>query len=101
MYPAWRSVVGLVECWNVHRSLLGDWEDELTRPDPFALAGGATTVGGFVDNVCVRLCLQTFRPDHRDALVAFLGGDEAAPVRQELAEPAVALVLDSPYFSLR
>ncbi len=81
--------------------LIGDWEDGLTRPDPVALAGGATTVGAFVDNLCSRVCFQGFQPVHRDALVGFLGGDPAAPVRNDLAAPALALVLDSPYFALR
>jgi hypothetical protein len=66
-----------------------------------ALAGGATTVGAFVDNLCARLCFQAFQPAHRDALVAFLGGDPAATVRDDVAGPAVVLVLDSPYFALR
>jgi uncharacterized protein (DUF1800 family) len=101
VHAAWRSAAGLVGCWNVHRMLVFDWQDGLSRPDPVALAGGATTVGAFVDNLCARLCFQAFQPAHRDALVAFLGGDPAAPVRDNVAGPAVALVLDSPYFALR
>jgi uncharacterized protein (DUF1800 family) len=101
VHAAWRSAGGIVSCWNVHRMLVGDWEDGLSQPDPVELAGGATTVGPFVDNLCARLCFQAFQPAHRDALVAFLGGDPAAPVRNDLAGQAVALVLDSPYFALR
>ncbi len=101
VHAAWRSASSIVTAWNVHRMLIGDWEDGLTRPDPVAMAGGATTVGAFVDNLCSRICFQGFQPVHRDALVGFLGGDPAAPVRNDLAAPALALVLDSPYFALR
>jgi uncharacterized protein (DUF1800 family) len=101
VHAAWRSAAGMVGCWNVHRMLVGDWQDGLSRPDPVGLAGGSTTVGTFVDNLCARLCFQAFQPAHRDALVAFLGGDPAATVQQNLAGSAVALVLDSPYFALR
>jgi uncharacterized protein (DUF1800 family) len=101
VHAAWRSAGGIVTCWNVHRMLVGDWEDGLSQPDPVELAAGATTVGTFVDNLCTRLCFQAFQPAHREALVAFLGADPAAPVRTDLAGQAVALVLDSPYFALR
>jgi len=101
VHAAWRSAGGIVAGWNAHRMLIGDWQDGLSRPDPIELAGGATTAGAFVDNLCARLCFQAFQPAHRDALVAFLGGDPAAPVRNDLAGAAVALVLDSPYFALR
>ena len=81
--------------------LVGDWEDQLSTPDPRDLAGGAATAGGFVDNLCARLTFQAFQPQHRAALVTFLG-DEARPVeRDDLAGGAVSLVLDSPYFALR
>ncbi len=101
VHAPWRSANSLVNCWNLHRMLIGDWQDGLSRPDPAALAGGATTVGAFVDNLCTRVCFQAFQPVHREALVGFLGGDPAAPVRNDLAAPALALILDSPYFALR
>jgi uncharacterized protein (DUF1800 family) len=98
---AWRSAGGILESWNSHRMLVGDWQDQLTTPDPRELASGATTAGGFVDNLCARLTFQGFQPPHRDALVAFLGSESARVDRDELAGGAVALVLDSPYFALR
>jgi uncharacterized protein (DUF1800 family) len=107
VHAAWRSAGGLVELWNTHRALVGDWEDGLTRPDPDALVAGmpSATVGEFVDSLCQRLCFQVFQPAHRDAIVGFLGGDPAAPLEPFRADTstqaAVALVLDSPYFSLR
>ena len=41
VHAAWRSAGGLVGCWNIHRMLVCDWQDGLSRPDPVALAGGA------------------------------------------------------------
>ena len=79
VHAAWRSAGSIVDRWNVHRMLIGDWQDGLTRPDPVALAGGATTVGAFVDNLCARVCFQGFQPVHRDALVAFLGRRPRCP----------------------
>ena len=107
VHPAWRSAGNVVEIWNLHRALVGDWEDGLTRPDPVGILEGrpAGNVGEYVDSLCARLCFQAFQPAHRDALVAFLGGDPAAPIGRFVdnneALGAIALVLDSPYFSLR
>ncbi len=107
VHAAWRSAGGIVETWNTHRMLIGDWEDGLSRPDPVGLVSGlpASTVGEYVDSLCQCLCFQAFQPAHRDALVAFLGGDPAAPLEPYVANDeamgAIALVLDSPYFSLR
>ncbi|HET9608947.1 MAG TPA: DUF1800 domain-containing protein, partial [Acidimicrobiales bacterium] len=107
VHAAWRSAGTIVEVWNVHRMLVGDWQDGLTRPEPAALVDGmpADSVGDLVDSLCRRLCFQVFQPPHRQALVDFLGGDAAAPAGPLLgdhrAADAVTLVLDSPYFSLR
>jgi uncharacterized protein (DUF1800 family) len=104
---AWRSAGGIVETWNVHRMLVGDWEDGLSRPDPAALVAGlpAATASEYVDSLCRRLCFQAFRPEHRDALVGFLGGGPTAPVDLNVDNAGtagtIALVLDSPYFALR
>jgi uncharacterized protein (DUF1800 family) len=107
VHAAWRSSGSIVELWNVHRMLVGDWQDGLTRPDIDELLAGrpAGTVGEYVDSLCERLCFQTFQPAHRDALVAFLGGDAEAPLTpfrdDGTASATIALVLDSPYFVLR
>lgn len=106
VHAAWRSAGTTVELWNVHRALVGGWDDGLTQPDPLRLVEGrpAGTVGELVDGLCRRLCVQTFRPEHREALVEVLGGDPSAPAPSspngDLLE-VVALVLDSPYFALR
>jgi uncharacterized protein (DUF1800 family) len=107
VHAAWRSAGSMVESWNLHRMLVFDWEDGLTRPDPVDLVAGlpASTVGEYVDALALRLCFQAFPPAQRDALVGFLGGDPGAPLAPYLATDdaghVVALVLDSPHFSLR
>jgi uncharacterized protein (DUF1800 family) len=98
---AWRSAGGLVAVWNSHRMLAGDWEDQLSNPDPFELAGGAGAAGPLVDNLCDRLVFQGVRPRHREALVTFLGGEDTPVTRRDLAVSTVALVLDAPYHALR
>ena len=40
VHAAWRSAGGVVETWNTHRMLIGDWEDGLTTPDPVGLVAG-------------------------------------------------------------
>lgn len=107
VHAAWRSAGSMVETWNIHRMLVFDWQDGFTRPDPVDLVAGlpASTVGEYVDGLGQRLCFQAFQPAHRDALVGFLGGDPGAPLAPHLtyddAKHVIALVLDSPYFSLR
>ncbi|HEY8527528.1 MAG TPA: DUF1800 domain-containing protein [Acidimicrobiales bacterium] len=104
---AWRSANGLLEAWNVHRALVGAWEEGATYTPAEALAGDGpqATVGAYVDTLCRRLCLQTFRPEHRNVLVAFLEAGESAPIAEadlhHSAGHLVPLVLDSPYFALR
>jgi hypothetical protein len=62
-------------------------------------------VGEYVDSLCQQLCLQTFEPEHRDALIAFVGADAATPVAEstlpDMVRYLVPLVLDSPYSLLR
>jgi uncharacterized protein (DUF1800 family) len=107
---AWRSANGLLEVWNTHRSLVQGWQDGATYTEATALAGQAGgapagTVGEYVDALCRRLCVQTFQPEHRNALIAFLEAQESTPLDQadieHQADHLVPLVLDSPYFALR
>jgi hypothetical protein len=85
---------------------VGRWDDVAVLPPEELVAGRPqATVGEYVDSLCQRLCCQPFRPEHRDALIAFVGADAAAPVAgsplPDLVEHLVPLVLDSPYFLLR
>jgi uncharacterized protein (DUF1800 family) len=103
---AWRSANGLLEVWNTHRSLVQGWQEGATYAEATALVSApAGTVGEYVDALCRRLCLQTFRPEHRNALIAFLDAEESTPLDQteieHMADHLVPLVLDSPYFALR
>jgi uncharacterized protein (DUF1800 family) len=102
---AWRSANGLLEVWNTHRSLVQGWQDGATYTEATALVGPAPSVGEYVDSLCRRLCLQTFRPEHRNALIAFLDAQESTPLDESdiehQADHLVPLVLDSPYFALR
>jgi uncharacterized protein (DUF1800 family) len=96
VHAAWRSAGGLVGAWNFHWELVMAWGEGLTyRPLAEIGASGGAAVPDRVDAVCQELCLQTFQPAHRDALIAFVGAGPAKP--QEL----VPLVLDTPYFALR
>lgn len=106
VHAAWRSASGRLAAWNYHRALVGRWDDVAVLPPEELVAGRPqATVGEYVDSLCQRLCCQTFRPEHRDALLAFVGADAAAPVAgsplPDLVEHLVPLVLDSPYFLLR
>ena len=107
---AWRSTSSLLHGWNFHRSLVQGWQEGLTYMPATDLVAGrpAATVGEYVDSLCNRLCLQTFGAEHRNALLAFVGKDAAAPTAgSELDTPngmtqhVAPLILDSPYFSLR
>lgn len=106
VHPAWRSTSGLLHTWNVHRDLVKGWEGLTTVPAA-TLAGDRprATVGEYVDSLCQRLCQQTLQPAHRDAIVGFVGVDQATPTEQSEMDALVGevapLILDSPYFALR
>jgi uncharacterized protein (DUF1800 family) len=107
VHAAWRSASSVLGAWNSHRGLVQGWTPGLVYPDPAQLVAGRpqATVGEYVDSLCQRLCFQTFQAPHRDALVAFVGVDQATPTEQselpDLVEHLAPLVLDSPYFALR
>jgi uncharacterized protein (DUF1800 family) len=96
VHAAWRSAGGLVSIWNYHWQLVKQWGEGLTyRPLADIGASGGNAVPDRVDAVCQELCLQTFQPAHRDALIAFVGAGPAKP------DELIPLVLDTPYFALR
>jgi uncharacterized protein (DUF1800 family) len=106
VHAAWRSASGRLTAWNYHRALVMGWDEVPVVPPEELVAGRAqATVGEYVDSLCQRLCLQTFEPEHRDALIAFVGADAATPVAgstlPDRVPYLVPLVLDSPYFLLR
>ncbi|HEY0639732.1 MAG TPA: DUF1800 domain-containing protein [Pseudonocardiaceae bacterium] len=93
--PAWASAGGMLQQWNRHRGFVQGWWKELSyvRPEELVPLGPAAA---YVDALCGRLLFQPMRPEHRDALVAFVGSDVKG-----MAAHAAPLVLDSPYFALR
>ncbi len=106
VHAAWRSAGGRLMAWNYHAGLVQGW-DELPVVPPAELAAGRPqgTAGEYVDSLCLALCLQTFEPAHREALLAFVGAQDATPTGQSALpgklQHLVPLVLDAPYFLLR
>ena len=104
---AWRSTSAVLQSWNLHRSLIQGWMEGLTYLPADQLVAGrpAATVDEYVDSLCQRLCLQSFGPQHRDALIAFTEHAPITPAADarlgDLVDHLAPLVLDSPYFSLR
>jgi len=104
---AWRSTSAVLQGWNLHRGLIQGWQEGLTYVAADQLVAGrpAATVGEYVDSLCQRLCLQTFAPPQRDALIAFTEFSAETPSTNAYLDDMVnhlaPLVLDSPYFSLR
>jgi hypothetical protein len=87
--------------------MVGGWYEGLAFTEAKNLAAGMPTgtVGEYVDSLCQLLCFQLFHPPQRDALVGFLGGDPAMSSQRAgldwKCHELAALVLDSPYFTLR
>jgi uncharacterized protein (DUF1800 family) len=104
---AWRSTSAVLSGWNLHRSLVQGWQEGLTYVSADQLVAGrpSATIGEYVDSLCQRLCLQGFKPEHRDALIAFTEQPAEASSEDawmhDMVNHLAPLVLDSPYFSLR
>jgi uncharacterized protein (DUF1800 family) len=104
---AWRSTSSLLETWNFHRGLIQGWAEGATYTEAEALTEDLprATVGQYVDSLCQRLCFQSFAPEHRAAIAAFVAASEATPTADSEMEwrlkDMIPLVLDSPYFAIR
>lgn len=106
----WQSAGGTLGRWNTHLSLAAHWwPDELTQPDLRELlpARLPTSHGALVDALAQRLVFRTLAPQHKQAILTFLGRDGSDPcnsdsevVRWRLPY-VVALILDSPYHAVR
>ena len=106
VHPAWRSANGLLIAWNTHRGLVQGWHDGASYTEADQLVPGPfATIGEYVDAACRRFCFQTFRPEHRDALITFFETGPDTPISgvdlSDMAGHFLPLVLDSPYFALR
>ncbi|MCW2667626.1 MAG: hypothetical protein JWN57_2588, partial [Frankiales bacterium] len=105
---AWASPASTLGRWNAHVGHAGGWwaKNGLPAPDLRARidAPTVTTVGQLVDRLSRALLCQPMRPEHAAALVAFIGIPATAAPRKwdfDLLPILAALVLDSPYWSLR
>ncbi|WP_306205306.1 DUF1800 domain-containing protein [Actinoplanes sp. RD1] len=109
---AWASPSGQVIRWNAHLNVAaGWWPTTLVRPDaPIKEYAGSTlpaTYGALIDAVATRLVGRSPAPAHREALAAFYGKSPASPLKASDAAAGwafpylPALLLNSPYFSLR
>jgi uncharacterized protein (DUF1800 family) len=103
---AWTSANGMLTTWNSHRSLVSGQHRGLTYAKPEQLvANRPPAVGAFVDALAARLLFQPMSATERQALMKYLGANDATKVKDatlggKLADLA-PLVLDSIYHSLR
>jgi uncharacterized protein (DUF1800 family) len=108
---AWASPSGHLGRWNNHLNLAaGWWPKQLTRPASLArhlVPVLPATYGGLVDALTIRLLGTVVADAHRAALTGFFGKQPGTALRPTDGAAnggfpyLVALVLDSPYFSVR
>ncbi len=106
--PPWSSPATTLGRWNLHVGIAQGWwaKKGLPAPDLRALvdAPTVTTAAQLVDRLAVALLGQPLRADDAAALVTFLGIPATSAPRKwdlDLLPILAALVLDSPYWSLR
>ena len=104
---AWTGSGGMLERWNRHMSLVGNWWPKVwNNPGaPGLLAVPPATAGGLVDALSMRLLAQRLDDRQRGVLLTFMGVREtdpppAAALGWQLMYIA-ALILDSPTWSAR
>jgi uncharacterized protein (DUF1800 family) len=107
---SWQSAGGVLARWNSHMSLAAHWwPSSLRQPAlrtllPKKLPG---TYGAFVDDLAKRLVFRKLTPAHRKAVLTFLGHPASDPLTSSSEAVnwrfayVVALILDTPYHSLR
>ena len=109
---AWASPSGQLVRWNAHLNITAGWyPNGLVRPASMVTEfAGATlpgTYGGLIDAVATRLLGRTVSDEHRTALAAFYGKTPQSVLKAKDAAVTwefpylLALLLNSPYFSLR
>ncbi|HYN75319.1 MAG TPA: DUF1800 domain-containing protein [Candidatus Limnocylindria bacterium] len=116
----WQSANGMLGRWNNHRSHAEGWwpsrsDNGFTWPDPVGTqicrsmlpTTLPATHGEYVDVLARRLLQQNMRPEHRSAVLTFLGKAAGDPLKSTDAAvnwklgSVVALILNSPYHALR
>lgn len=103
---AWGSAHSTLGNWNAHRSILAGSAKGLTYPKAESFVGlQPATVGEYLDTLSLRLVHQPMRPEHRNALLTFLGAAADTAVKDlrlgGKIDTLVPLVLDSVYHALR
>ena len=108
---AWESTATTLVRWNNTISVVSNWyPNDVVRPPLLTVAVGATlpaTHGELVDLVATNLFGRTLTPEHKTAVLAFLGVADTKPVSSNSAAVSyglnsfVSVLLDSPYLSLR
>ncbi len=103
---AWMGAGGMIQRWNLHRSLVNGWNKELgyTKPEELVPRTEGMTAGDWVAAIALRLAGTAISADHLAVLLAFLETDAAAPaadVEDWKVGDMASLVLDSGYFQLR
>jgi len=108
---AWESTATTIARWNNAMSMVaGWWPNDLVRPPLLDVAVGPTlpaTHGALVDVIATNLFGRTLNPDHKAAMLAFLGVADTKTVSSSSAAVTyalssfVAVLMDSPYQTLR
>ncbi len=103
----WYSVSATLGLCNLHRSIARGYPKPLPRPELSTLLAGPSmaTHGAMVDRLTVALTGQTFRTDHRNALLAYAGMTASQTYNQaavnQWLDDLTEMVLNSPYLKLR
>ncbi|MDT5026850.1 MAG: hypothetical protein QOE61_3276, partial [Micromonosporaceae bacterium] len=103
---AWGSAHATLGNWNSHRTIVQGMRKGLTYPKPETFVGlKPANVGQYLDTITQRLIHQAMAPEHKQALLTFLGLAETAAVKDVRLggkiDHLVPLVLDSVYHALR
>jgi uncharacterized protein (DUF1800 family) len=103
---AWGSAHATLGNWNSHRAIVQGMRKGLTYPKPETFVGlKPANVGQYLDTITQRLIHQAMVPEHKQALLTFLGLAETAAVKDVRLggkiDHLVPLVLDSVYHALR
>ncbi len=107
---AWQSPATALARWNAHICIAAKWWPKEFVLPPLRKLLPATlpaTHAGLVDALATRLVWRPLAPEHRDAVLLFLGKNGTAPVTEDSEAVGwrlpylVALILDSPYHLLR
>jgi uncharacterized protein (DUF1800 family) len=108
---AWESTATTLVRWNNVINVVSNWyPSDVVRPPLVSAAIGASlpaSHGALVDQVATNLFGRVLAPEHKAAVLAFLGVADTKPVSSSSAAASyglnsfVSVLLDSPYMTLR